>query len=298
MGGQDHRHRQVSDVRRSVPTAYPSPDELGPLRVSPAGTRDDLTVEAVAAVASTDYREFSTVIAHDLKKYILAIAIDAQRLEAISQSCAGAGQAIANIVRNATHADLALQSLLDTASIEAGQFELRRTAVNLGRLVHDAVDRMSPARRARIDLEVRAKMTAMIDPIRFEHALSTLVHGALDHSTPAARVAVRIESNGSDRARISVVGKEMGGFAEDLEKAFASSDGGRLQHGIAIVLRTIGKVIEAHDGSIVFEADAGTGARLCLDLPATQLRGMLARRQGRSVELDGDPSEEELDAIS
>jgi K+-sensing histidine kinase KdpD len=252
-------------------------DPIEPPVVCAAGTRDDLAVEAIAA-ANPGYRNFSISIARDLKKYLLAIAIDVQRLEANSKACPISSQTIDNIVRNATQADQALQILLDAASLEAGQFALRRTSVNLGKLVREAIARMPPARRAQVDLEQRVRMTAMLDPIRVETAISTLIHGALDHSTAGTHLGVVIDSGGSDRARIWF-GIETGAFRDELEQAFATEDPVSGHDGRGVALRTIRTVIQAHGGDLVFDASTGDGGRICLELPATQMRGMLARRR-------------------
>ena len=261
----------------------PSLDQLEPLLVAPTGTRDDLAAEAAgAALATVEQQLFSMAIVHELKKAILSIAVDAQRLEAESRACPKASATVSSIIRTATQADQVLQRLLDTASIEAGRLELRQTRVDLGKLVRDAIDGLPPGQRARIELELVDRMAAMIDPVRFARCLATLIDGALDHARSTTHVAIRLESHGTDRARISMTGVEIAGFAQELAWAFATADVTRLHHGVAFALRTVLTVIEAHGGAIGFEPEVGGAPRVCIEIPAIQLRGMLARRQGRS----------------
>jgi signal transduction histidine kinase len=212
------------------------------------------------------------LVGMDVRRRLLAIAVDAERLAAELPS---SSRYLLRIVENARDADRELRALIDSASILRSDFELRLEPIDFGQLAEDVLDGSWLAGdRARLQTDLRYQGTVMADAPRLMHALETLLRGALDHAPRNAPIFVRLDGP-PQRARFQVVASDLGEFTEEASRAFG---GEPPRTGIGAALGTIRKVVEAHRGTLTLERADGRAAQIVLELGGTATRGMLARR--------------------
>lgn len=225
------------------------------------GTRENIALDPTCLVGT------------DVRRRLLAIAVDAERLAAELPS--SSRYLLDRIVENARDADRELRALIDSASIMRGDFELQLEPIDFGQLAEDVLDgSLLATERARVQTDLRYRGTVMADAPRLMHALETLLRGALDHAPRDAPIVVRLDGP-PQRARFQVVATDLGELTEEASRAFG---GEPPRTGIGAALGTIRKVVEAHRGTITLERADGRAAQIVLELGGTATRGMLARR--------------------
>ena len=209
----------------------------------------------------------------DVRRRLLAIAVDAERLGADLPASARA--LLDRIVDNARTADRELRALIDSASIMRGELELHLEPIELGKLTEDVLDgSLLATERSRLQTELRYRGTVMADAPRLMLALETLLRGALDHAPRNSPIVVRLDGP-PQRARFQLVASDLGDLADEASRAFG---GEPPRTGIGAALGTIRKVVEAHRGTITLQRADGRAAQITLELGGTATRGMLARR--------------------
>lgn len=225
------------------------------------GTRENVALDPTCLVGT------------DVRRRLLAIAVDAERLGA--DLPASARLLLDRIVDNARAADRELRALIDSASIMRGELELQLEPIEFGQLTETVLDgSLLATERARLQTELRYRGTVMADAPRLMHALETLLRGALDHAPRNAPIVVRLDGP-PQRARFQLVASDLGDLAEEASRAFG---GEPPRTGIGAALGTIRKVVEAHRGTITLQRADGRAAQIVLELGGTATRGMLARR--------------------
>ena len=224
------------------------------------GTRENIALDPTCLVGA------------DVRRRLLAIAMDAERLAAELPS---SSRYLLRIVENARNADRELRALIDSASIMRGDFELELEPIDFGQLAEDVLDgSLLATERARVQTDLRYRGTVMADAPRLMLALETLLRGALDHAPRDTPIAVTLDGP-PHRARFQLVASDLGDLTEAASRAFG---GEPPRTGIGAALGTIRKVVEAHRGTITLERANGNAAQIVLELGGTASRGMLARR--------------------
>ena len=166
-----------------------------------------------------------------------------------------------------------VNDLLDTAVIESGRLDLRRTDQDVAALLQRRVRHLEPnARHKRIALELDAsKGNAAIDAARFGQVIDNLISNAIKFS-PAdttVRIATRVDG---DRFTFSVQDQGPGIPAEErklLFRAFqrlsAQPTGGEKSTGLGLAI--VKKIVDAHGGTITVEDAPGGGTRFTVTAP-------------------------------
>jgi len=175
---------------------------------------------------------------------------------------------------------LSLQSLIDnlleSSSIEAGSFVLRRRPVNLNEVMADALSIVRPLverRRQAVAVTEPATMSALVaDRTRLTQALVNLLTNASKYSPIGRPIDLRItEIEGM--LRIAVADRGPGVSPDDRVNLFrrfmrlnAQVDE---QYGIGLGLYLVKKIAEAHGGQVGVDDRPGGGAIFWMTLPLT-----------------------------
>jgi CheY-like chemotaxis protein/anti-sigma regulatory factor (Ser/Thr protein kinase) len=163
--------------------------------------------------------------------------------------------------------------LLDVASVEAGQIELRRRPVDLGEAVDEVAALMRPRfeeKGQRLDVEVEGRVPrALADPARVRQVLTNLLTNAHLYTGEGGRVAVTVEAE--DRFVSLVVSDTGQGMtAEEVEQVFdrfyRAGDGDRAT-GTGLGLSIVRSLVELHGGTIEVESEPGRGTTFRVRLP-------------------------------
>jgi len=195
--------------------------------------------------------------------------------------------------------------LLDVASVEAGQIELRRRAVDLGEAVDEVAALMRPRfeeKGQQLDVEVEGRVPrALADPARVRQVLTNLLTNAHLYTGDGGRVAVTVEAE--DRFVSLVVSDTGQGMtAEEVEQVFdrfyRAGDGDRAT-GTGLGLSIVRSLVELHGGTIEVESEPGRGTTFRVRLPrALELEpgadAAEAIRGKRVLVIDDEPAIAEL----
>ena len=183
---------------------------------------------------------------------------------------------------NPTHMSLlSLQSLIDnlleSSSIEAGSFRVRRRPVRLEEVMADALTIVRPLvgrRRQAIAVTEPARLpTLPADRARLTQALVNLLSNAAKYSPIGCPIDLVISQTG-DTLRLAVADRGPGVSPEDRVNLFRrfmrlDAQGGDEQYGIGLGLYLVKKIAEAHGGQVGVEERPGGGAVFWMDLPLT-----------------------------
>ncbi len=181
---------------------------------------------------------------------------------------------------NPTHLSLlSLQSLIDnlleSSSIEAGSFRLRRRVVNLEEVMAEALTIVRPLmerRRQAIAVSEPARMpTLSADRARLTQALVNLLSNASKYSPIGCPIDLRISQTG-DVMRLAVADRGPGVSPEDRVNLFRrfmrlDTQAGDEQYGIGLGLYLVKRIAEAHGGGVGVDDRPDGGAVFWMDFP-------------------------------
>jgi K+-sensing histidine kinase KdpD len=226
--------------------------------------------------AEAVYLDTTSLVGIDVRRRLLAMALDAERLSAMRDELPLAAREILDrMVENARNADRELLALLDAASLARGDFQLAFETTDLVKLVEEVVESTLLATdRARLQIDLRYRGTVTADPPKLARALATLLRGTLDHAPRDTPVVLRLDGS-AQHPQLSLIARSLGHLVEEAERAF---DGGAPRTGFGVALRTISTMIEAHNGSIAIVTGQDGSASFVMNLVGTATRGLLARR--------------------
>jgi CheY-like chemotaxis protein len=219
--------------------------------------------------------EFLATLAHELRNPLAPLqnALGIMRLRPDDK--AAAAQARAIMERQVKHMVRLIDDLLDVSRITLGRLQLRKERVEIGTLVRDAVDSVTPViSAARHTLEVKTPKRPVYleaDPTRVTQILTNLLNNAAKYMEAGGRIELSAEEEGKTvRLRLSDTG--MGIPQEALPYVFElfnraerpATAGGGLGIGLALVKR----LVEMHEGSVeVRSPGPGKGTEFTVTLP-------------------------------
>jgi PAS domain S-box-containing protein len=244
-----------------------------------AGGLHTLTVRDIAARRAVERAkdEFVSTVSHELRTPLTSIS---GSLGLLAGGAAGPlpekARHLVEIARkNSERLVRLINDILDIEKIESGRIEFRYQAVDLVRLVEQAVEQDRPfADRLGISLEAKSEVETMevvVDPARIGQVLSNLLSNAAKFSPAGAAVVVSVERRGA-AARVSVTDRGPGipvEFRQRVFDRFAQADGSdtRKVGGTGLGLSIARGIAERHGGGLGFETEMGVGTTFHLDLP-------------------------------
>jgi two-component system CheB/CheR fusion protein len=237
-------------------------------------------IEAELQAAAQQRDDFITLLAHELRNPMAAIALAVEvlvRRDAVSSE----GLApLAIIQRQAAQLGRLVEELLDVSRIARRKVELHLEPLDLARVVEEAVeDQRAMAERARLVLRVNRPNTALWvngDRARLTQVVGNLLSNAVKFTREGGEVAVSVDGGGGGEARVVVRDTGIGiapqtlatifePFRRDARRAAAAHEGGL---GLGLALSK--GLVELHGGRIAASSDGwGTGAAFQITLPQT-----------------------------
>ena len=168
-----------------------------------------------------------------------------------------------------------VESLVELARLEAGEFELRRRWGTVEEIVMTALERAEPlTRRHTIEVSIENELPVVrVDAKAVAEVVYTLVDNAAKYSPAGARI--QVSAGQVDEMIWLAVEDEGSGIPAELrervfDKFFRATrvDPGTTPSGTGMGLAIARGIVEAHGGRIWIEdASAGRGARVALTLP-------------------------------
>jgi two-component system phosphate regulon sensor histidine kinase PhoR len=169
---------------------------------------------------------------------------------------------------------LMVQELLELTRIESGRVPLELEAVDPGKLVQGAVERLYlQAERAGLEIEVvlTPDLPAVsVDPPRLQQVLLNLLHNAIKFTPAGGRITMQAEPGEDGGVVFGIRDTGVGIPAEDLPRIFErfyKADRARSGGGTGLGLAIAKHLVEAHGGRIWAESVQGKGSTFFFYLP-------------------------------
>ena len=229
------------------------------------GTRNDVS-KIVPREPTVEER--IALIAHDLKTPLSIIMLEAQLLEERLSAVQSAAiqRSLERIEQNAAYIDRLIADLLDLASVDAGQLQLRLERVDLAGLLRQTLERaVSTVDRSRVQLELRNAPAVRGDRNRLERVIANFISNALKYSHTPVTVLCEV---GGKRARVTVIDRGRGLTDEQARTVFdryrREDTRGREGYGLGLYISR--KIIDAHYGQIGVVAAPDAGCQFFFEL--------------------------------
>jgi PAS domain S-box-containing protein len=248
---------------------------------------------AEAALREADRRkdEFLATLAHELRNPLapMRTAVEiVERLAGEDPRMRGPWEIVDRQVRHMTRL---VDDLLDVARITRGKIRLRRQGIELGEVLHEAVQSARPfidSRKHRLDVELAPDpIWINADPTRLTQIFFNLLNNAAKF-TPAGG-HVRIASRQEDGfAVISVRDNGRGIAPEHLPQLFemfaqVSPALERSEQGLGIGLSLVRGLVQLHGGSVeAFSEGVGKGSEFVVRLPVADAASATPDRENRT----------------
>ena len=219
--------------------------------------------------------EFMGYISHDLKNPLSVITLQARLL---AQQLEGSGlddekRAVDVIAQSAAFIDKLVRELLEMAYLESDQVQITSEATDLAAFLKRVLERTVSTRdRTRVQLEVRAPATGLIEANRIERVVANFVQNAIKYAPEDSPIVVRLEARAGE-AIISVCNEGTGLTPEEASYVFDKyrrTERSRSREGLGLGLYISRKIVEAHGGRIGVESSPGRETRFFFSVPLTK----------------------------
>jgi diguanylate cyclase (GGDEF)-like protein len=219
---------------------------------------------------------FVAMAAHALRNPLSAIRMAATTLRHPRADAAMREVQHEVIQRQTAHMARLIDDLLDGSRVGAGEFRLKRSALDLGVIVAEAVDACRhavDAKRQRLRVELApAPTTVNGDPQRLTQVFSNLLNNASRRTPPGGDIALAMHAEGGELI-IRVAHEGIGISAEMLPHIFdlftLDTNVPLDESGLGIGLAVVHELVRAHGGTVI--ASSGGlehGTEFVVRLPA------------------------------
>lgn len=218
-------------------------------------------------IARSIFGDTLAQIVHDLKNPLSTIGLEACLLTEIVPE-GDQRDAVARIAHNVNFLDRLVHDLLDSCSVEAGKFELRRRPTELRTLLEQTIERAVATRdRHRVFLEAPEQIVLAVDDLRIERVVANLLGNALAYSPRSAGVVIRLVRE-ADHVRVAVIDAGPGISPTDAHVVFERYVRGSAPGaGTGLGLYISKVIVEAHGGRIGVISAHGLGSQFYFELP-------------------------------
>lgn len=277
---------QLGRQRRDVDVIFLPLDGAGEWRY--LGLLHDLTE---VRRAEGQRRDFVSNVSHELRTPLASIraAVEALLEGAIDEPDTGR-EFLDAVNREVDRLWQLVEELLELGRIESGETPFQFGAIPAGELLEEAVQRMNPlAERAGVALswQIEAGMPPIrADRERLVRSLINLVHNAIKFTASGGSVSLWAGAQGAE-AEICVSDTGSGIPAAEIDRIFErfyKVDRARTSSGTGLGLAIVKHTLQAHNGRIEVESEAGAGSTFRLFLPwadGSPHETLLARRGPR-----------------
>jgi PAS domain S-box-containing protein len=202
--------------------------------------------------------EWSSIVAHDLRQPLNAIAVHAQL---IAMGAPALEAPLKRISQAVTRLNRMVQDLLDLSQLEARRMVLVQESVDLAALVARSVELVAPQapdRRFEVRVYGDAPFVAL-DPDRIAQVVENLLSNAVKYGASESPILVEIDTTGP-QVSVSVTNEGAGIDPADLPhlfNRFYRVEGGARVKGVGLGLYIARELVEAHGGRIAADSLPG-----------------------------------------
>lgn len=165
--------------------------------------------------------------------------------------------------RQARRLERLATDLLDLARLDQGRMELDTEVLDVRAVVEDALSYVEGI-DGKIAVDIQEGLTMRADPRRFEQVVINLATNALSHGQPPITISgTTVDRRASLEVSDHGTGVDEAELAGLFEPFSADRKSGSVGYGLAIVKA----LIEAQDGTVIYEKNAHGGALFRISLP-------------------------------
>lgn len=204
-------------------------------------------------------REWTAIVAHDLKQPLGAVSVFARLLAGRIGDCSE----LAHIEVACRRLERQIEDLLDSSAIETNQLNLELADVEVYALITGCIERLSATMR---DLIVGVRVSSntpkvRVDPLRIEQVLENLISNARKYGEPATKIDIAVETRGTE-VEIAVTNRGPGIAASELPHIFdrfrrAARARASSTKGLGLGLYIVQGLVAAHGGQVTVESTPG-----------------------------------------
>ena len=229
--------------------------------------------------------EFLAMLAHELRNPLAPISSAAQLLRMLFANEPRIKQASEVISRQVTHMTHLVDDLLDVSRVTRGLATINRTEVELGAVLREAVEQITPvidARGHRLALDLAAgPLFVRGDRTRLIQVAANLLNNAAKYTPDGGELRVALRQQGEE-AVLQVQDNGIGIGPDLLPVVFdlftqAERTPDRAQGGLGLGLALVKKLVELHEGAVEARSEgAGRGSTFTVRLPLLPAAGATA----------------------
>ncbi len=218
-------------------------------------------------------RDFIAMITHELRNPLTSLKGYAQLM---LRRAAYDPRGMEVIVSQANLMERLVDDLRDVVRLESRRLDLTRSEVDLVALARRSVEQtraLATGHTLRADLPDRP-LIGWWDGDRLAQVMQNLLSNAIKYSPDGGEIVLRVEDRGYE-ARVSVSDQGIGIIPEALPRLFGPfyrAEGALTLgvQGLGLGLYITKALIEAHDGAIWVDSEAGKGSTFIFTLPYTK----------------------------
>ena len=280
------RTRELAETNVALSAEIDERSKIEKERVQLLRREQSARLEAERANRLKD--EFLATLSHELRTPLNAIMGWAHVLGQSSQDRETVMRAAAVIRQNASSQSQLIDDILDVSRIVGGRLVLDTTLVELGTVINDAIDSLTPAAAAKsIQISRNLDQTIKVigDRDRLQQIVWNLVSNAFKFTPKGGNVEIGLQEVDGD-AQIAVADSGIGISAEFLPFVFdrfrqADSSMSRRHSGLGLGMAIVRHLVELHGGTVSVESGGKN--------QGTTFRLRLARHAGPAPEQSAQP---------
>jgi two-component system, sensor histidine kinase and response regulator len=220
--------------------------------------------------------DFVSRLTHDLRTPLVAAdrMLTLFQQGALGELAPSMDEAVSIMIRSNQNLLTMVNMLLEVYRYEAGRKTLAFAPVNLGELLQEVVQELSPIaqdKSLKLELEQPEPVTVKGDRLELRRVFTNLIGNAIKF-TDAGAVTVRLKPQDEpEGGAIAIEDTGAGISLEDQQHLFQSfSQGNHRKGGSGLGLQLSRRIVEAHQGKIEVSSEVGKGSVFTIQLPATQ----------------------------
>ncbi len=246
-------------------------DEIGRL----AETFNDMI--ARLELSFRQMRQFTADASHELKTPLTVLKGEMEITLKTEKTIEGFREAVKSSLEEIDKMSTIVKSLLNLARIDS-RIKLPKDKIKLNEIIEERFNQTMPlARYKGVEMKIikSEKITIIGDVLRIGQLIFNLIDNAIKYTIKGGRIEISLEQE-NNWAIITVLDTGLGIAKEDIpyifdrfyrvDKARTSASGGG-EGGVGLGLSICKEIVDAHEGRIDVESDAGKGSIFRIYLP-------------------------------